>query len=88
MRTAIVIVVGLLLLVLCNLAARILDGSSTHALIMASKVFIPVWFCVALVNLWAGVTRAGYTLAEELPIFLVIFVIPAGAAALVWWKFT
>jgi hypothetical protein len=87
MRTVIIILVGLLLLVLCNFVARILGGSGTHALVMASKVFIPIWFCVALVNLWAGVTRAGYTLAEELPIFLVIFVIPAGAAALVWWKF-
>jgi len=87
MRTVIIIVVGLLLLFLCNLVARILGGSGTHALVMASKVFIPIWFCVALVNLWAGVTRAGYTIAEELPIFLVIFAIPAGAAALVWWKF-
>jgi hypothetical protein len=37
-------------------------------------------------NLWFGVTRAGYTLREELPIFLLIFAIPAVLAVLVRWK--
>jgi len=33
-------------------------------------------------------TDAGYSVAEELPIFLVIFALPAAAAAFVWWKFS
>jgi hypothetical protein len=38
--------------------------------------------------MWVGVTRAGYTVAEEFPIFLVIFALPALAALLIRWKFT
>ncbi len=34
-----------------------------------------------------GVAQAGYSVTEELPIFLVIFAIPAAIAAFVWWKF-
>jgi len=45
-----------------------------------------LWLVVALVNLWLGVSRAGYSLAEELPMFLVIFLIPAAAAVVVAWK--
>jgi hypothetical protein len=32
------------------------------------------------------VSRAGYTVLEELPIFLLIFALPAPLAAYVWWK--
>jgi hypothetical protein len=54
----------------------------------AAKFFIPVWLAVALVNMWLGVSRAGYSVADELPIFLVIFAIPAAAAAFIWWRFS
>jgi hypothetical protein len=37
--------------------------------------------------MWIGVSRAGYSVAEEFPIFLMIFIIPAGVALLIWWKF-
>jgi len=33
-----------------------------------------------------GVKRAGYSVSEEAPIFLVVFGIPAAAALLAWWK--
>jgi hypothetical protein len=38
--------------------------------------------------MWVGVNRAGYSVTEELPIFLLIFAIPAGVASFVWWKFS
>jgi hypothetical protein len=38
--------------------------------------------------MWIGVSRAGYSVAEELPIFLVICVIPAGIALFIGWKFS
>ena len=44
---------------------------------------MPVWLVVALVNMWVGVTRAAYTVAQELPILLVVFAVPAVIAALV-----
>jgi len=34
-----------------------------------------------------GVFKAGYSVAEELPIFLFIFAVPALVAGLLWWKF-
>ena len=58
------------------------------AMVTAAKVFIPIWLGAALFNMWMGVSRAGYSVAEELPIFLAIFAIPAGVAVFVWWKFS
>jgi hypothetical protein len=34
------------------------------------------------------VTRAGYSVAEEAPIFLVVFAVPAAVALLVAWGLT
>jgi hypothetical protein len=42
---------------------------------------------VAALNRWSGVSRAGYTVAEELPIFALIFGLPAVLAVVVKWKF-
>jgi hypothetical protein len=38
----------------------------------AAKIFISVWLAVAIVNLWIGVSKAGYTIREELPILLIV----------------
>jgi hypothetical protein len=54
----------------------------------AVRWFIPVWLVLAAVNLWVGVTRAGYSVAEEAPIFLVVFAVPAAVALLVAWGLT
>jgi hypothetical protein len=35
-----------------------------------------------------GKERAGYSVADEAPIFLVVFAVPAAAAGLVWWRFS
>jgi len=53
---------------------------------LAAKVFVPVWLVVSLVNMWIGVTRAGYTVAQELPILLVVFAVPAVIAAFAVWQ--
>jgi hypothetical protein len=84
MRTIIIIVIGLVVLGVLVLGARFIGGAG--AMVTGAKVFIAIWLVAALVNMWVGVSRAGYSVAEELPIFLVIFAIPAGIAALVWWK--
>jgi uncharacterized membrane protein YoaK (UPF0700 family) len=84
MRTAIIIVGGLVLFGVFVLVARFAGG--THMIGLAAKIFIPVWLVAALINLWIGVARAGYSVAEELPIFLLIFAVPAVVAAFTWWK--
>ena len=85
MRTAVIIVGGLVLLGLFALAGWRFGGG-TRGLATASIGFVVIWLVIALANLWVGVTRAGYSVAEELPIFALIFVVPAAVAAMVWWK--
>jgi hypothetical protein len=52
----------------------------------AIGLVLPVWLVIAAVNMWFGVARAGYSLREELPVFTVIFLIPALVAVWVWWR--
>jgi hypothetical protein len=85
MRTVIIIVIGLVFFGVCLLASRWLGNVAT-APAMAARIFIPLWLLAAACNMWMGVARAGYSVAEELPIFLLIFAVPAAVAALVWWK--
>jgi hypothetical protein len=87
MRTTIVIVVGFILIGLFVLVGRWMGGAGTSSIVTAAKVFIPIWLVVALVNMWMG-TRVGYSVAEELPIFLLIFAAPAAAALFIWWKYS
>jgi hypothetical protein len=42
----------------------------------------------AAINMWIGVNRAGYSYADEFPIFLLIFAAPAALAAGLWWAGT
>lgn len=85
MRTLIIIVGGLVLLGLFMLVGRQIGGDSA-ALVRAAACFVPVWFVLAAFNMWIGVSKAGYSLAEEAPIFAVIFVVPTLVAAFLWWK--
>ena len=85
MRSIVIIVGGLLLLGLFVLFGRWLGGGTHPSMVTAAKMFLPVWLGLALVNMWIGVSRAGYSVMEELPIFLVIFAIPGIAAAFIWW---
>lgn len=69
------------------LAALIVIGrASKFRASTAAMAFIPVWFVCAAVNMWVGVTRAGYTVAQEFPIFLGVFCLPGIAAMLIWWR--
>ena len=86
MRTLVIIVGGLGLLGLCLAATRWFGGADSLAL--ALKIFIPIWFVIAAANMWMGVAQAGYSVAEEAPIFLAIVAIPTIAATAVWWKFS
>jgi hypothetical protein len=87
-RTAAIIAAGFVLLGLFLLVARWIDGADTKTTVVAAQVFIPVWLAAAGINMWIGVSQAGYSVAEELPILLLIFAPPAAAAAFVWWNFS
>ena len=53
---------------------------------VATYVFLALWLVLTGFNLWVGVVKAGYSVAEELPIMLLLYGIPAAAAILVKWK--
>lgn len=78
MHTVMVIAIGIALLAICVGAGRLFGvGLARGALL-----FIPLWFVGALINLWIGVSRAGYSVAAETPIFLIVFGVPAAIALL------
>ena len=81
MHTVIVIAVGLGLLGLCVGVGRLLGGTGAAT---GALAFLPLWLVGAAVNMYIGVTRAGYSVADETPIFLVVLAIPATAAILFW----
>jgi hypothetical protein len=82
-HTVKVILGGFALLAVCVLAGRFIGGTR-QGMATATIVFLPLWLAGALINLWIGVTRAGYAVAEEAPIAVVVFGIPAAAALVVW----
>jgi hypothetical protein len=86
MHTISVIVGGLLLLGFCLLVGRLTGGASPSVVATSALYFIPIWLVAAAINMWVGVSRAGYSVAQEFPIFLIVFAIPAAVAAFLWWK--
>ena len=86
MRTFLLIVGGLATLGGSLLVARWYGAGWRAPFADVGKFFIPIWFCLSALNLWIGVRQAGYSIGGELPIFLLIFTIPASIAALLWWR--
>jgi len=85
MRTAIFVIAGFVLLAFLLMLARAFKPSLAKAASVAVPAFIVLWLLVSAANMWIGVNQAGYGVMEELPIFLIIFLLPAAAALLVKW---
>jgi hypothetical protein len=66
---------------------QLLASSSTSSMITATAAFVVLWFVAEAANMWIGVSQAGYSFREELPIFLLIFLLPSALAIFVNWKF-
>ncbi len=81
MHTIKVLAVGFGLLGIFVLGGRLLGHGSRAAL-----SFLPAWLIIAALNLWYGVARAGYSIADEFPIFLLIFAVPSAVALFIWWR--
>ncbi len=77
MRTLILIVLGLLL---AAAAMRFTPAASRGASVAG---FAVLWLGVVAWNLRTGLSH-GYSLAEELPIQLFIYVVPVGLALVGW----
>lgn len=86
MHMLLVIIGGLVLLGVFLLFGYLWGGAGV-GVTTAAKAFVPIWFAISIINLWVGVSRAGYTVREELPILVIVFIVPAIAAALAIWQF-
>jgi hypothetical protein len=73
-RTTVIIIAGLVLLLV---AVAVGFSWKAVGLRRAMEDFVLVWFAIAAFNLAVGVLEAGYGFGEELPIFLLIFAVPA-----------
>ena len=87
MRTILFLIVGFLLLAACFLLGRLFSANYPAAMSAMTVAFISLWLVIAGFNLWVGVTKAGYSLGDEQPIFFLIFAVPAAAALFVKWRF-
>ena len=87
MRTMIIILGGFVLWAACFGIAKLLANTSTLSTTIATAAFVAIWFVAAASNMWVGVSQAGYSFREELPIFLLIFLLPSVVAVFVKWKF-
>jgi hypothetical protein len=61
-------------------------GASASGMVLAAKAFVPVWLLVAGVNMWVGVSHAGYSVRAEFPILLLVFALPAIVAVIAIWQ--
>lgn len=81
MHTLLVIAGGWLLLFLCLLLARLSNLASQAS---AALAFVPLWLLLSVSNMAVGIHEAGYTLAEEAPVFVLVFALPALSAIWLW----
>jgi len=86
MHTILVIGGGFVLLGICLLLGRLVGATPSSGLAAGALAFLPVWLAAAGANMWIGVRRAGYSVAEEAPVFVIVFAVPAAVALLAWWR--
>lgn len=86
MRTMLLLASGLLLMASALIAAKRFSAHFPSAPNWALTASLAVWLAVTAANMWIGVSKAGYSVSEELPILLLLFAVPAAAAALARWR--
>ena len=86
MRTALFLAAGFLLLTALLILARLFSPHYPEANRWATIGFVVLWCGITAVNMAVGVAKAGYSVGEELPIFALLFLVPAGVALLLWWR--
>lgn len=86
MRTIMFITGGIVLWAIITGISKVISKQSASSW-TPTIIFAVVWFAIAAWNMWVGVTQAGYTFAEELPIFFVLWLVPLGITGFIKWKF-
>lgn len=88
MHTLKVIFGGFLLLGVCLLLGRWIGGAAATVGATTIKYFLALWLAATLVNMWVGVSKAGYSIKDEAPVALLVFAVPAIVAIVIWWRFS
>jgi hypothetical protein len=86
MRTLLFLFGGFLLLAASMILGKLFSSNYSGATFVATFIFVALWLGISGANLWVGVAKAGYSLREEFPIFLLIFGVPAAVAMLLKWR--
>lgn len=86
MRTGLFLLAGFLLLAGLLVIARLFAENFPSAIAVATGTFLVLWLALTGFNMWVGVSRAGYSVTEELPVLLLLFGVPAVAAVVLKWK--
>ena len=86
MRMLLFLLVGFLLLTASMTLGKRFSSNYPGATFAATVIFVAVWLGISGANLWVGVAKAGYTLNEEFPIFLLIFGVPLIVAIFLKWR--
>lgn len=86
MRTGSFLLAGLLFLAASFIVGRLFSANYPGAMFLATIAYVAFWLAIAGANMWVGVAKASYSVTEELPIFLLIFGLPAAVAVLLKWK--
>jgi hypothetical protein len=87
MRTGLFLLTGFLLLAAFLILGRLFSSNYPAATTVATVAYVALWLLIAAFNMWTGVAKAGYSIAEELPVFALIFLVPVAVAILVRWRF-
>ena len=87
MRTLIILICGIILWGGSLGVTWLFGEAGLSKMSLATYVFIALWFLISAGNMWIGVAQAGYSVKEELPIFILIFSLPVAVALFVQWKY-
>ncbi len=86
MRTTLFLVSGLLLMASLLIVSKLFSEHFPSAPNWALAAGLITWLGITGANMWVGVSKAGYSVTEELPILLLLFAVPAAIAGLVRWR--
>lgn len=87
MRTTLFLISGLFLMASLLIVAKLFAEHVPSAPNWAVALGLALWLAATGANMWLGVSKAGYSVADELPILLLLFAVPAAVAVLVRWRF-
>lgn len=87
MRTTLFLTSGCLLMASLLIAAKLFAEHFPSAPNWALALGLSLWLATTGTDMWIGVSKAGYSPADELPILLLLFAVPTVAAVLIRWRF-